>query len=66
LPARIAALEDEQKALEARAAAPEFYTEGADSIREVLERSEAVGMELHVAYERWLELEAIAGASNRA
>jgi ATP-binding cassette subfamily F protein uup len=60
LPARIAALEEEQKALEARAAAPDFYKEGADVIRTVLDRSEAVGMELHVAYERWLELEAIA------
>jgi hypothetical protein len=29
-------------------------------IRTVLDRSEAVGMELHVAYERWLELEALA------
>ncbi len=62
LPARIAALEEEQKTLEARTVAPEFYKEGADAIRAVLERSEAVGMELHVAYERWLELEAIAAA----
>jgi ATP-binding cassette subfamily F protein uup len=60
LPAKIAALEDEQKALEARAAASDFYKERADEIRTVLDRSEAVGMELHVAYERWLELEAIA------
>ena len=60
LPARIAALEEEHKALEGRTAAPQFYKEGAETIRAVLERSEAVGMELHVAYERWLELEAIA------
>jgi ATP-binding cassette subfamily F protein uup len=59
LPAKIAALEAEQQALEARTVAPEFYKEGADTIRAVLERSEAVGMELHVAYERWLELEAV-------
>ncbi len=60
LPARIAALEEEQKVLEARTAAPEFYKEGADTIRAVLERTEAVGIELHIAYERWLELDAIA------
>ena len=60
LPGRIAALEQEQKMLEARAAAPEFYKEGAETIRVVLARIEEVGMELHVAYERWLELEAIA------
>ena len=60
LPARIAALEDEQKALEARSADPGFYKEGAEAIRAVLERIEAVGNELHVAYERWLELESIA------
>jgi ATP-binding cassette subfamily F protein uup len=60
LPASIAALEEEQRALEARTAGPEFYKEGADAIRAALERSEAVGMELHIAYERWLELEAIA------
>jgi ABC transport system ATP-binding/permease protein len=60
LPARIAALEDEHKALEARSASPEFYKEGADAIRAVLSRIEAVGNELHVAYERWLELESIA------
>ena len=59
LPARIAALEDEQKTLEARALAPEFYKEGGDTIRAVLERTEALGNELHVAYERWLELESI-------
>jgi ATP-binding cassette subfamily F protein uup len=59
LPARIAALEEEQKALETRSAAPEFYKEGADAIRTVLERLETIGNELHVAYERWMELEAV-------
>jgi ATP-binding cassette subfamily F protein uup len=60
LPARIAALEDEQKTFEARAAAPDFYKESADTIRDVLERIEAIGHSLHVAYERWVELEALA------
>jgi ATP-binding cassette subfamily F protein uup len=58
LPERIAVLEDEQKALEARSAGSEFYKESADSIRSVLNRLEEIGNELHVAYERWLELEA--------
>jgi ATP-binding cassette subfamily F protein uup len=60
LPARIAALEDEQRALEARSAAPDFYKEGAEAIRTVMERLAAIGNELHVAYERWLELESVA------
>jgi len=60
LPEKIAALEDEQKALEARSLAPEFYKEGGEAIRGVLGRLEEIKNELHVAYERWLELEAIA------
>jgi len=59
LPAKIAALEAEQKTLEARTAAPEFYKEGAEPIRGVLERIEVITNDLHVAYERWLELEAL-------
>ena len=60
LPARIATLEEEQKTLEARTAAPEFYKEGSEQIRAVMERLAAIGDELHVAYERWLELESVA------
>jgi ATP-binding cassette subfamily F protein uup len=60
LPARIAALEEEQKTLEARSAAAEFYKEGSEQIRAVMERLAAIGDELHVAYERWLELESVA------
>jgi ATP-binding cassette subfamily F protein uup len=60
LPARIAALEAEQRTLEARAAAPDFYKEGATAIRDVMERLAALANELHLAYERWLELEAVA------
>jgi ATP-binding cassette subfamily F protein uup len=58
LPDRITTLEEEQRTLEARATAADFYKEGA-AIRDVLARLEAVGNELHVAYERWLELESI-------
>jgi ATP-binding cassette subfamily F protein uup len=61
LPARIAALEEEQQTLHARSSAPDFYKEGADAIRAVLERIETLGDELHVAYERWLELESSVG-----
>jgi ATP-binding cassette subfamily F protein uup len=59
LPGRIAALEIEQKTLEARSAAPDFYKERANDIRAVLGRLEEINNELHVAYERWLELEAV-------
>jgi ATP-binding cassette subfamily F protein uup len=60
LPTRIATLEEEQKTLEARSAGPEFYKEGAEAIRVVMARLQEVSDELHVAYERWLELESIA------
>jgi ATP-binding cassette subfamily F protein uup len=56
LPELIAGLEAEQRTLEARATAPDFYKEGA-AIADVLARLEAIGHELHVAYERWLELD---------
>ena len=59
LPDRIASLEAEQKDLEERSHSPAFYKEGADAIRAALTRLEAVRNELHVAYERWLELDAI-------
>ena len=60
LPARIARLEEEQKTLEARTASADFYKEGAEAIRSVMSRLEAIANELHVAYERWLELESVA------
>jgi ATP-binding cassette subfamily F protein uup len=60
LPTRIATLEEEQRALEARSAGQEFYKEGAEAIRAVMARLQEVTDELHVAYERWLELESIA------
>jgi ATP-binding cassette subfamily F protein uup len=59
LPQRIASLEAEQKELETRSHSPDFYREGADAIRTVLARLEALGHELHVAYERWVELESL-------
>jgi ATP-binding cassette subfamily F protein uup len=60
MPERIAALEDEQTRLKAEAASPEFYKTGADRIRTVLARIDAVHTELDAALARWVELEAIA------
>jgi len=57
LPARIEALEAEQRELQARAAGPEFYKEGADAIRNVLARIDAIGVALDTAYARWAELD---------
>jgi ATP-binding cassette subfamily F protein uup len=57
LPARIEALEATQRALEASIAAPDFYKESADDIRQALARREAVHEELLQAYARWDELE---------
>ena len=65
LPARIAALEAEQKALETRSAAADFYKEGADDIRTVLARIDAVHQELLEAYERWDVLDSVASKIER-
>ena len=60
LPARIAALEDEQKRLQDEAHAPEFYQADAARIRAVLARLETVGPELESLLARWIELEELA------
>ena len=57
LPGRIGALEQEQAALQAEAAAPDFYKESADHIRAVLARIEGIAPELESALARWMELE---------
>jgi ABC transport system ATP-binding/permease protein len=59
LPARIAALEEEQARLKEEAASAEFYKSAAGHIHAVLARIEAVDAELHAALERWMELEAL-------
>jgi ABC transport system ATP-binding/permease protein len=59
MPEQIAALEDEQRRLKEEAASPEFYRTGADHIRGVLARIDAVHAELDAALARWVELEAI-------
>jgi ABC transport system ATP-binding/permease protein len=58
LPARIEALETEQRALAARIAAPEFYKEGSEAIAAALARVDTLVSELAVVYDRWHALEA--------
>jgi len=57
LPARIEALETEQRALQAQIAGPDFYKERADAIAASLARAESLDRELGDAYARWEELE---------
>jgi ATP-binding cassette subfamily F protein uup len=57
LPARIDALEAEQRALNGRIAGAEFYREPATAISEALARQQQLELELLDAYERWHELE---------
>ena len=53
LPARIEALEGEQRDLTAAIADPQFYAKGADAIRTSLARLEEVQTELIKVYARW-------------
>ena len=57
LPARIEALEAEQRALNAKIADPSFYEEPAAVIREAVARLEALDTELTDVYRRWDALE---------
>jgi ATP-binding cassette subfamily F protein uup len=57
LPALIDALEEEQRSLAARIAAPEFYREPGPEIAAALARLEALQQELTDAYARWDELD---------
>jgi len=57
LPARIEALEAEQRGLGERIAHPDFYKESADAIRDALARVTAIEADVHEAYARWSELE---------
>jgi ABC transport system ATP-binding/permease protein len=54
-------LEDEQRRLEARIAAPDFYKAPADAIREALARIDVLQQELLEAYARWDELDSRSG-----
>ena len=57
LPARIEALESEQRELSAKIAGPDFYKEPADVITRSLERVEAIHEELLHALARWDDLD---------
>ncbi len=56
-PARIDALESEQRALTLRIASAEFYRESAETIASSLARVDALERELIAAYARWNDLE---------
>ena len=56
LPARIDALEAEQRALQARIASPAFYREPEAEIRTALARADALKDELETLFERWAAL----------
>ena len=58
LPARIEALEEEQRTLTARMSSAEFYKEDPDAITAALKRAEALDGELTAMYGRWAELDA--------
>jgi ATP-binding cassette subfamily F protein uup len=57
LPARISALEEEQRRLRALSESTDFYRESSERIREVMSRLDAIGPELEAVMERWVELE---------
>ena len=59
LPARIDALEAEERELNARVAGPEFYKEGGTAIAAALARLEALAAELSAAYARWEDLDSL-------
>jgi ABC transport system ATP-binding/permease protein len=57
LPARIAALEEEQRALQAETESADFYQSGAEHIASVLARIDRIHAALEEALARWVELE---------
>ena len=58
LPARIEALESEQRDLHARLASPDYHRQGAAQIKADGLRVAAIETELATAFDRWAELEA--------
>ena len=57
LPARIEALETEQRSLSAEMESPDFYKSGGERINVVMARLAVVGEELETLLSRWLELD---------
>ncbi len=64
LPALIEALESELNELNARAAVPDFYKEGAEAIKTTLARMDELPLELTTAYTRWDELDSRTGTGH--
>ncbi|MEM7479843.1 MAG: ATP-binding cassette domain-containing protein [Acidobacteriota bacterium] len=60
-PARIEALEQEQRQIHADLASPETYKEGGDRVTALQNRLAEIEPELERLYERWAELEELAG-----
>jgi ATP-binding cassette subfamily F protein uup len=58
LPARIEALEAEQKALTAAMGEAEYHKRGAEQMRRDAVRAQEIERELETAFERWAELDA--------
>ncbi len=59
LPARIEELEAEEARLSAAVSAADFYKKPSGDIHAALARLEAIPLELHAAYARWDELDAL-------
>jgi ABC transport system ATP-binding/permease protein len=59
LPAKIEALEREQREVNARIASPDFYKEPRAAIAAAIARAESLQVELLAAYARWGELESV-------
>lgn len=57
LPKKIEKLENELQALQENMAAPDFYQQDANKIKEMTQRLQELNDELAVAYERWDKLE---------
>ena len=59
LPARIEALESEERRLQALVASPEFYKKPAQEIADAMARLQVLPAELLAAYARWAELDGL-------
>ncbi len=63
LPARLEALEAEQRALAAKMAGPDYYRQASEAIRTDQARAAEIEAQLHAGLERWEALEAKAKAA---